>query len=509
MTAPATEWTRRAPVDLPGPEGDNSIAREPLWYAYGTGDARPEPPPWTWQETPPPDTHVPPAPPRPEGPSTALPLGTTERLSALPYPGIPAYGPGAAADPDALPHALTATFAPLRREPENPYNEHRAYASPRCLFPVHAFTSGDFAAWRLLEPTRHALTGHGTDSPTRIALTGRYTAIPPAYQWFRGSLVAIELGMVLRALSLGLELFGVPARLTLPGDAGAHALLREMGIDRTWEWSLPWLIDTGEPRAGGRTAGAAAAEPPVPDGDPALADVIRVNRSQTYGTSATPLTTAVPAGLPAHGVAPDWAELLWRRHSGRMPRALHGMDSAPHRAPLPAGDLEAALAWLRVPPPHPALAAAFDAVTVTAVAQHIDGYTAGVHRVHDGAAHLVRADRTAPAGLEANYGYGLSPVNGCGIAKAPLTVFFSVRPRELFARFGATGWGAAQHACGWAVHGLCLAAAAAGLFARPVRAFKEIPTKEVIELGEDETIVLSAVVGVARETGGAVLDLRL
>lgn len=89
-----------------------------------------------------------------------------------------------------------------------------------------------------------------------------------------------------------------------------------------------------------------------------------------------------------------------------------------------------------------------------------------------------------------------------------LTVFLSVRPRELFSRFGPTGWGAAQLACGWAVHGLCLAAAAAGLFARPVRAFKEIPTKEVVGLAEDETIVLSAVVGVERATGGAQLDLR-
>ncbi|MEV5437769.1 hypothetical protein AB0K80_17400 [Streptomyces sp. NPDC052682] len=500
MTAPAQAWTRRAAVDLPGPEGDNSIAREPLWYAYGTGADHPEPPPWTWASTPPPDTHVPPPPPRPAGPATLLPLGTTGRLSALPYPRVPAPAPAA---PDAVLHALTAAFAPLRREPENPYNEHRPYASPRCLFPVHAF-AGQGGAWRLLEPTRHALTGPGAGAPARIALTGRYTAIPVAYQWFRGSLVAIELGMVLRALSLGLELFGVPATLTLP-TTGAPGLLRELGLERTWEWSLPWLVDVGEPRPG---AAAAGPEPPVPGGDPSLTDVVRVNRSQLYEASAAPLTTAVPARLPASSLVPDWAELLWRRHSGRMPRALHGMDSAPRPAPLPARSLATALAWLGVPPPHPVLAAAFEAVTVTAVVQHIDGYAAGVHRVHDGAAHLVRADATAPAGLEANYGYGLSPVNGCGIAKAPLTVFFSVRPRELFARLGPAGWGAAQHACGWAVHGLCLAAAASGLFARPVRAFKEIQTKEVTGLGEDMTIVLSAVVGVPRETGGAVLDLR-
>ncbi|MFF5571433.1 nitroreductase family protein [Streptomyces luteogriseus] len=514
MTAPAEPWTRRAPVDLPGPEGDNSIAREPLWYAYGTGDDAPEPPPWTWAATPSPDSHVPPPPPRPAGPATVLPPGTTARLSALPYPHVPA--PGGPASADALAHALTTTFAPLRREPENPYNEHRPYASPRCLFPVHAFV-GDGGAWRLLEPTRHTLTGPGTGTPTRIALTGRYTAIPSAYQWFRGSLVAIETGMVLRALSLGLELFGTPASLT-PPTADGPELLRELGVEQTWEWSLPWLVELDEPHGTGHVT-TSFKETPVPDGDPSLTDVVRIDRAQGRvprgaGNCATsppqpaPVTTAVPPTLPNSPHTPTWSDLLWHRHSGRMPRALHGMDSAKCLTPLPTRTLTTALAWLGVPPPHPMLAAAFDAVTVTAVVQHIDGHTPGIHRVHDGTAHLLRQDPTAPAGLEANYGYGLTPVNGCGIANAPLTVFFSVRPRELFARFGPAGWSAAQHACGWAVHGLCLAAAAEGLFARPVRAFKEIQTKEVIGLGEDETIVLSAVVGVPRETGGAVLDLR-
>ncbi|MGW7506348.1 nitroreductase family protein [Streptomyces massasporeus] len=513
MTAPAEPWTRRAPVDLPGPEGDNSIAREPLWYAYGTGDDAPEPPPWTWAATPPPDSHVPPPPPRPAGPATLLPPGTTDHLSALPYPLVPAPGP---AVPDALAHALTTTFAPLRREPENPYNEHRPYASPRCLFPVHAFV-GDGRDWRLLEPTRHTLTGPGTGTPTRIALTGRYTAIPLAYQWFRGSLVAIETGMVLRALSLGLELFGVPATLT-PPTADGPGLLRELGMEQTWEWSLPWLIELDEPQGTGHAA-AGIKETPAPEGDPSLTDVVRVNRAQPHGlrgagncatshNTPAPTTTAVPPTLPPSQRTPTWSDLLWHRHSGRMPRGLHGMDSAKCLTPLPTRTLTTALAWLGVPPPHPALAAAFDEVTVTAVVQHIDGHTPGIHRIRDGSAHLLRRDPTAPAGLEANYGYGLTPVNGCGIANAPLTVFFSVRPRELFARFGPAGWSAAQHACGWAVHGLCLAAAAEGLFARPVRAFKEIQTKEVIGLGEDETIVLSAVVGVPRETGGAVLDLR-
>lgn len=503
----------RSPVRLPGDAGDNSIAREPLWHAYGAGADHPEPPPWTWAETPPPDSHVPPPPPRGAGHRGALPPGTTAHLASSAYPGT--RHPRPADGTTALAHALTTAFAPLRREPENPYNEHRPYASPRCLFPVHAFVDGGAAdaPWRLLEPTRHTLTGTPDRTPpTRIALTGRYTAVPAAYQWFRGSLVAIELGMVLRALTLGLELFDVPAALTLPGT-DSPALLRELVPGSTWEWSLPWLLDLRDRAATTVTTADDSSsddspEAPVPDGDPALTDVVRVNREQRYGDTAAPLTTAVPAGLPASAVTPDWAELLWQRHSGRMPRGLHGMDSAARRPRLPADVLRTALAWLAVPPPHPALAAAFDAVRVTAVVQHVEGYEDGVYRARGAEAELLRADPSAPAALEEHYGYGVSPVNGCGVANAPVTVFFSVRPRELFARFGPAGWGAAQHACGWAVHGLCLSAAASGLFARPVRAFKEIPTQGVIGLDEDETIVLSAVVGVPRTTGGALLDLR-
>jgi nitroreductase len=87
--------------------------------------------------------------------------------------------------------------------------------------------------------------------------------------------------------------------------------------------------------------------------------------------------------------------------------------------------------------------------------------------------------------------------------------FFSMRPREVISRFGPGGWSAAQYACGWAIQGLGLAAAAAGLYARPVGAFKEIPTQRILGLEPEEMIVLAVVVGTPRHTGGALLDLRL
>ncbi|MFJ9433239.1 hypothetical protein ACIRQY_26775 [Streptomyces sp. NPDC101490] len=594
-------------MDLPGPDGDNSIAREPLWYAYGAGDDAPEAPAWTWVPQPPPDTHVPPPSPRGDGPRTTLPLGTHDRLAALPYPGAgpggavgphgrvtahtpgdtagslvsaaahppggPAAGPhgrtsaprpgGPAAGPPAGPpavvplaepvevrlgRALVTAFGPQRREPENPYNDHRPYASPRCLFPVHAFVDGGAdQPWRLLEPDRHALTGTPEGPAGNIVLTGRYTSVPAAYQWFRGSLVALELGFTLRALSLGLELFDVPARLRLPGP-DAHALLPALGLDDPWAWSLPLVVEVDaetDAETDAEAAGVGGDTEPLPPPalplpppppalplppalpalpphasplptdppgrltrtDPALAELIRVNRGQTYGSPPVPLTTAVPAGLGPSEAAPDWAELLWRRHSGRMPRALHGMTG--RRRAVPAEALDSAARWLSVPPPGPELASAFDLLTVTAAVRGVEGSTDGVHRLRDGTAHLVRAAPDVPALLEERYGYGVSPVNGCGIRHAPLTVFLSVRVRELFERLGTPGWGAVQHAAGWAAHGLCLSAAASGLFARPVRAFQEIPTQRVLGLEPDGMIVLSVVVGVPQDTGGALLDLRL
>ncbi|MGW4706010.1 hypothetical protein [Streptomyces sp. NPDC004285] len=520
MTAPpvglpaAPSWSdpgappRRGPVDLPGPDGDNSIAREPLWYAYGAGDDAPEAPPWTWVPQPPPDTHVPPPPPRGGGPRAALPPGTHARLAALPFPAVPPVSPYAVEPAgDRLGRALVTAFGPQRREPENPYNDHRPYASPRCLFPVHAFADGGAGMpWRLLEPDRHALTGTPAAPARNILLTGRYTSVPAAYQWFRGSLIAIELGFVLRSLSLGLELFGVPARLRPPGP-DSHRLLPALGLDDAWAWSLPFTVELDGAQA--PLGAEPVPEPPahLDRTDPALAALIRVNRAQTYGSAPAPLTTAVPEGLGPSTAVPDWAELLWRRHSGRMPRALHGMSG--RRARVPAEVLDSAARWLAVPPPGPELAAAFAAMKATAVVQGVDGRTDGVHRLTDGAAHLLRADPTAPERLEERYGYGVSPVNGCGIRNAPLTVFLTVRTRELFERLGTAGWGAVQHAAGWAAHGLCLSAAASGLFARPVRAFKEIPTQRVLGLDPDEMVVLSVVVGVPQPTGGALLDLRL
>lgn len=508
-------FQRRAPVDLPGPEGDNTIAREPLWHAFGAGDDNPEPPPWTWAEGPPPETHAPPPLPASirDGDRAVLPLGTVDLLARTRYPDgritdVPAEG-------DRLWYALIAAFGVQRREPDNPFNDHRGYASPRCLFPVAVF-AGDHGRWHMLDVERHgtvALAGARRPAgPPSIVLAGRYTAIPASYKWFRGSLVNLELGIALRTLAVGLGLFGLPGWLRLP-DGRSGDLLAELGLRPAGEWSLPLTVHIGNDGPGDSSDGPAAPgnqRKAADIGDPAdvaLGDLVRVNRVQEFAEPAAPLGPGIPERAAVPPDAPSWAELLWRRNSGRMPRGLHGMTGRRRR--LPADALTDALRWLAVPPPGDTLGAAFAAITATVVVQDVDGHTDGVYRAQGADAVLVADDSTAAARLEREYGYPLTPGNGCALRHASMIWFLSVRPRELADRFGGGGWTAAQYACGWATHGLCLAAASAGLFARPVRAYREIPTQRILGLEPDDMIVIAVVVSAPRPSGSVLLDLRL
>ena len=164
-------------------------------------------------------------------------------------------------------------------------------------------------------------------------------------------------------------------------------------------------------------------------------------------------------------------------------------------------------AWAAVPPPGRLAAAVFRTVAVTAVVQRVDGHVDGVHRVLDGRVELQRAEQGVAARLEAAYGYPLAPGNGCDVRHATVLWFLSVRPRDVVAEHGPGAWTAAQHACGWISHGLGLAASAHGLYARPVRAFQEVPVQRLTGLQPDEMVLLAVICGFPRHEA-PVLDLR-
>ncbi|WP_097868240.1 nitroreductase family protein [Streptomyces sp. rh34] len=493
-----TDTSDRGGPESPIPDDADVMSRDMRWFTYATGlgvqvgeESVPEPRP---------DTEVAPALPEAAlGDRTPLPRGTTELLERAPYPHGRAGAPRERAD--ALGHALVAGFGLQRREPENPFNDHRPYPSVRAKFPVQVFVR-DGRHRRVLDLYRHALTGvgrqDGAAGPLEVALAGRYTRLPDSYRWFRSSLVGLELGVNLRQLCLGLELFGLPGRLRLP-DRNAAGLLTDFGLTPEAEWSLPLTVALED---GGPPLAAAPAERAA---DPVLDGILTVNRSQDFTGPSAPLGPSVPPGLPDDG-ALSWAEVLWRRSAGRMPRGMYGMSG--RRRPVPERTLRETVSWLSVPPPGPHLAAAWEELRLTAVFQGIEGHADGVWHLRDGRPTLHQARPGAAAELEEHYGYPVTPYSGGDVRHASAVWFLSAHPRRLVERLGPGGFTAAQYAAGWAAQGISLAAAATGLYARPVRAFQEVMTRQILGLDPDEMIVCAAITGTPRFEG-LLCDLRL
>ncbi len=484
------------PVQVPGPDGGASIAREPMWLAYAVGVDDPAVP----GEAPAVDGRRGAAPARstPAGPGVGLPVGTVDLLAAAPFPR------GRVTAGDAEAHALVTAFATMRREPGSVHPDHRSYASARALFPVEAVLVRGGRAHRVDGGRRvlAALPAARPAGPPAVLLIGRYTAVPAGYAWYRGSLVHLELGIALRALAVALELFGVPGRLRLPGTGGV-AVLRALGLHPTSEWSLPLAVETGPPVDGTPASPDPLPADPPPD-DPVLADVVRVNRAQDARPDPVVLSGAVPDVPDVPGLS--WAELHWRRTSGRMPRGLHG--SGGRRCRVPASVLTSAAAWASVPPPGP-LARIHAGLRLTAAVQDVDGRADGVHTVRAGEPVLRAARPGVPAELERLYTAGPARDVACDLRHASAIWFVTVRPRELVRRGGLGAWTAAQYVAGWVAHGLCLAAAAEGHYARPVRAFDELGVQRVLDLPADEMVLLAVVVGTPRPGAGPALDLRL
>ncbi|NDZ61644.1 hypothetical protein G3I47_31015 [Streptomyces anulatus] len=493
-----TDTSDRGGPASPIPDDADVMSRDMRWFTHATGlgvrveaGVVPEPRP---------DTEVAPALPEAAlGDRTPLPRGTAELLERAAYPHGRAGSPRDRSD--ALGHALVAGFGLQRREPENPFNDHRPYPSVRAKFPVQVFVR-DGRHRRVLDLYRHALTGvgrqDGADGPLEVALAGRYTRLPDSYRWFRSSLIGLELGINLRQLCLGMELFGLSGTLRLP-DRGAAGLLTDFGLTPESEWSLPLTVALED---GGPSGAAAPAERAA---DPVLDGILTVNRAQDFTGPAAPLGPSVPADLPRDG-ALSWAEVLWRRSAGRMPRGMYGMTG--RRRPVPERTLREAVSWLSVPPPGPHLAAAWEELRLTAVFQGIEGHADGVWHLKDGRPVLHRAHPGAAAELETHYGYPVTPYAGGDIRHASVVWFLSAHPRRLVDRLGPGGFTAAQYAAGWAAQGISLAAAATGLYARPARAFQEVPTRHILGLDPDEMIVCAAITGTPRFEG-LLCDLRL
>ncbi|MDQ1411765.1 MAG: hypothetical protein QOE07_353 [Acidimicrobiaceae bacterium] len=447
--------------------------------------------------------------------------GTADLLEDTAYPG--ACSPPLLSMPDRVQHALVMAFGLQRREPSNLFNDHRACASVRSRFPVHTFLHAGEQAW-LLDVYRHGLLPVADGCPgwpeqhaVHVALAGRYTHLPSLYGRLRGPLVELELGISLRSLLVALEVFGLAGDLQLPG-ARAGALMAQLGLEPAAEWTVPLSVAVREPgQVAARwwrpttTAHATTNHSgPGDDDDPTLTEAVAVNRTSLDLPALGPPdsdrnTGAIPDGLDSGGRA--WSEVLWNRSAGRMPRQVAGVSG--RRRPVTAAAVTDSVAWLAVPPPTPRLEAIWRHISIAACLQDAQGYATGWYRLdlERRDLDLVRADAALPARLEACYGQGLSVDAGCAVRHANMVWLLSADVAALVEVFGPGGWTLAQYACGWMAHGLCLAAAAHGLYARPSRAFDEFLLHPVVAMETGEMVLLSVVSGAGRFIE-PMLDLR-
>jgi hypothetical protein len=425
---------------------------------------------------------------------------------------------------DRIQHALVMAFGLQRREPSNLFNDHRACASVRSRFPVHTFVHTASEAW-LLDVYRHGLLPIRDSSPdwpdqgpVHVALAGRYTHLPSLYGRLRGPLVELELGISLRSLLVGLEVFGLAGGtdVQLPG-AGAGALMAQLGLAPAAEWTVPLSVavhEPGQPQPARAITDDPSPTPPAiavqteDDDDPTLAEAVAVNRA-----SLEVPAVAHPGSSGGGGALPDgrrpagrsWSEVLWNRSAGRMPRELAGVSGRRRR--VPAAAIADAVAWLAVTPPTSPLEAVARRITISACVQDAEGYPTGWYRVHQGGLDLDHGDPTLPARLEACYGQGLSIEAGCAVRHANMVWLLSADAAALVDEFGPGGWTFAQYVCGWMAHGLCLSAAAHGLYARPSRAFDEFLLHPIVGMRAGEMVLISVVSGAGRFTE-PMLDLR-
>jgi hypothetical protein len=454
-----------------------------------------------------------------------LPSGTRDLLDAAPYPGWPACRP---VDPLRLGHLLLAAFGLQRREPSNAFNDHRAIASVRGKYPVHAFVLPDRSTPSYLDPYRHALVDldlpAGVDWPlpaagdTAVLLSGRYTDLPTGYARLRCALVDLEIGVNLRSLFAAADLFGVPATLQSDGtDArAAEAFVRATGPGA---WSPPVRVTLG-----GLTAPAGAQR--LPGRGPAdgrdlarLDDLLLAESAHWSIAEAAEIAghvydladEAVPDahGLPATGRAggaTSWARAIWNRTAGRAPTGVHGFMATPGR--VGADCLADLVDFAAVPAPSALLREVAKRVRISVALQRADELPTGLYRLVDGALATERTDPQVMAAIQSVFGYPLSPFAACGISHATAVFVLSVDVEALLDDLGAGAWPLLQRWCGWVAHGVCLAAAGHGLFARPARSFDEHILRTILALPGREVPVFMTACGRGRFTEPA-LDLRI
>ncbi|MGW4111073.1 hypothetical protein ACWEFJ_09360 [Actinosynnema sp. NPDC004786] len=147
------------------------------------------------------------------GPGRLVEPGESPRTPAAEGPRVPLTAlPGRFGA--AVARLLVDVATPLRWEPWNQYNDHRAYPSARAAATVDLVLAVGARRWPL-DPVRRALVGDrlpALDGPVRVELVRRRDRLSPGYREFGDVLTELEVGHVAAALVERAAQVGLVAR---------------------------------------------------------------------------------------------------------------------------------------------------------------------------------------------------------------------------------------------------------------------------------------------------------
>lgn len=468
-----------------------------------------------------------------------LPLDLTAAIAHVAWP-VDWTMPGAArevswSDVQAL---LYNALGLLRREPSNPYNDHRAFPSPRCLYATHAYLLCPEADRALrYNPTEHALeemdgAGRRTlESPERswsadtggvIAIIGRYTRIPEYYRDLRYTLAILEAGHSLYNVALVAAALRIRARIHLAFDDAA--VLRRLALPAHRGWAPIALVtlgkmavDHGSPRLGGlddSNQGRKEAIHPSRAGDSSANDFLAAVDSACWlaGTDCdtwrrrgvappSALRGTVSVSVPQGSPLDDLATVLFRRNSGRGNHGLSGamktispwvVSSACREGFRPIPSDLAQAAWTRT------------GLRVLLVVERVESLEDGLYELFPAESALAVVRRGK---LLADVQRAFSPPVGIYISSFNVVWFLVVDYDQVLNELGPRGFRLVNIELGWIAQGVSCAMAAQGLFARPCRSYSESLLDAILGLSAREQVGYEVLCGVNR-FHDIVLDLR-
>ncbi|MEE4545897.1 hypothetical protein V2S66_28495 [Streptomyces sp. V4-01] len=325
----------------------------------------------------------------------------------------------------ALAGALTAALAPLRWEPWNPYNDHRAHPSPRCAYLTDAALRIGGDRWAIdpvglrLEGAR-PLPGAGELASATVEVTLAPERLTEGYGALRDALALLEAGHVCAALV----------------EAGAAAGLAAHAAPR---------------RAGG------------PSG--VVAEVVFRDGAAPAGPRR-PVTAVRSAGLAPRGLSAD-------------PR------------PLPAAVLHGLVEASRPPTGSLAAPPGGDGLRHRLAVRGVRDVPDGLYEPREDGLVLLRPGQ-ATEWVRAAFGSGRPDVDVAGMnvvwaITGAVAAAVAGRGPDAYRDMLPAAGAAAQH--------VCSAAAAQGLFCRPMRSFDEPAAEAAIRAGAGEDVLCVLLLG--------------